>query len=628
MNWLQFQAWQYSWLFLLLIPLILFYFLKLKRPQQRVASLVLWQQVLDDQRVNSPFQRFKRNILLLLQLLLLMLLILAALQPFITGSADQARYIPVVIDTSASMSATDKENGQSRLDIAKERVEELINSLTSGQRMAIVSIDATARRLTDFTDDKRMLRNALANLETVDMPSQLEDGLRMVQAMSRTVPVEEVILYSDGNFPEQINFELPFSINYQQLPRVTSNLGITSFNAQRTDENAWDIFGVVEAADATIGADLRLLRNGEVIESSSIVVGKETPHRFGVTVSVSDETNFELQLVPKQHDALAADNQAFLTIPRTRALRIFVDPEMVAYRHVLSSLERNEIYPAPGTDPSTAAGDFDLILSRKPPNSLRSAPLEFYENQIPEDAKPLITMNEDQARVIDWFRTSPLLEHVMLQNLIINQEPAYTEGADQKALQDLEYEILVHGQKGPLLLQKKSIERTRYYLLFDTGQSTLPFRIGFPIMVTNLTQEAMTVAGLATAAAAKTGVLPEQLVQRNTDYHVDGPHGLDRTITSDDNGLLAGIPAPYVGEYDIHEGGDLLTRRGASLLDPHESSLFANEKIQFDELPVSAAVGQVDTDKPLWRYLAIAAFAFLAVEWWFFQRRPTGANTK
>src|SRR5690606_29958764 len=131
----------------------------------------------------------------------------------------------------------------------------------------------------------------------------------------------------------------PFSINYQQLPRVTSNLGITSFNAQRTDENAWDIFGVVEAADATIGADLKLLRNGEEVESSPIVVGEETPHRFGVTVSVSEETNFELQLVPRQHDALAADNRAYLTIPRTRALRIFVDPEMIAYRHVLSSLE-------------------------------------------------------------------------------------------------------------------------------------------------------------------------------------------------------------------------------------------------------------------------------------------------
>ncbi|MCA9039116.1 MAG: VWA domain-containing protein [Planctomycetaceae bacterium] len=627
MSWLGFQALQYSWLFLLLIPLILFYFLKLKRPQQRIASLVLWQQVLDDQRVNSPFQRFKRNILLLLQLLLLTLLILAALQPFFTGGAERARYIPIVIDTSASMGAIDAETGESRLDVARKRIIEMIDSLTIDQQMSLVAVDSSARRLTDFTNDKRMLRNAINDLEVVDLPGKLEDGLRMVQAMSRTVPVEEVILFSDGNFPEQINFELPYSVNYQQLPQITTNLGITSFNAQRVDDDSWDLFAVIEASRETIGADLKLLENGKEIDSSPILVGEETPHRFGVRVNVSNETQFELQLVPKQHDCLAADNRAFLMIPRTRALRIFVDPEMVAYRHVLSSLERIEVYPTPGTNPETAAGDFDLIISREPPTTLRSAPLEFYENQIPSDLETLVTVQEDQAMVIDWFRTSPLLEHVLLQNLLINQEPAYAEDVGEKELRDLGYEILVHGQKGPLMLQQKSIERNRYFMLFDSGQSTFPFRIGFPIMVTNVVQEAMEVAGLSQASAVKTGVLPEQLVSRETEYGIEGPRGLNRTLSSDSHGLLAGIPAPYVGEYEIRDGSDVIARRGASLIDPRESSLAANDKIQFDELPVSAASAQVDTDRPLWRYLVFGAFGFLMLEWWFFQRRPTGLRS-
>ena len=63
-----------AWLFALLVPLIVFYFLKLKRPRVEIPSLVLWRQVLSDQRVNSPFQKFKRNLLLLLQILILALL--------------------------------------------------------------------------------------------------------------------------------------------------------------------------------------------------------------------------------------------------------------------------------------------------------------------------------------------------------------------------------------------------------------------------------------------------------------------------------------------------------------------------------------------------------------------------
>src|ERR1041384_3249060 len=89
-------------LFALLIPLIVFYFLKLKRPRLELPSLALWRQVISDQRVNSPFQKFRRNLLLLLQILLLSLLVLAAMQPYWRGDLADAKYLPILIDTSAS----------------------------------------------------------------------------------------------------------------------------------------------------------------------------------------------------------------------------------------------------------------------------------------------------------------------------------------------------------------------------------------------------------------------------------------------------------------------------------------------------------------------------------------------
>src|SRR5436190_4711170 len=108
---MSFTALHSAWLFALLAPLIIFYFLKLKRPRQTIPSLVLWRQVLSDQRVNSPFQRFKRNILLLLQILLLVLLILAAMQPLLRREARTAARLPVLVDVSASMGALDKDGG-------------------------------------------------------------------------------------------------------------------------------------------------------------------------------------------------------------------------------------------------------------------------------------------------------------------------------------------------------------------------------------------------------------------------------------------------------------------------------------------------------------------------------------
>ena len=94
-----------AWFLLALIPLIILYFLKLRRPKMEVPSLALWQSVVNDQRVNSPFQKFRRNLLLLLQLLLLGLLVLALMQPFLPAKAATAEYLPILIDCSASMSA-------------------------------------------------------------------------------------------------------------------------------------------------------------------------------------------------------------------------------------------------------------------------------------------------------------------------------------------------------------------------------------------------------------------------------------------------------------------------------------------------------------------------------------------
>src|SRR5882757_4116779 len=113
-----FTALSSAWLFLLTIPLVVFYFLKLRRPRQVIPSLVLWRQVMADQRVNAPFQQFKRNLLLLLQILLLSLLLLAAMQAFLRREASRAQRLPVLIDVSASMAALDVPGGVSRLDAA------------------------------------------------------------------------------------------------------------------------------------------------------------------------------------------------------------------------------------------------------------------------------------------------------------------------------------------------------------------------------------------------------------------------------------------------------------------------------------------------------------------------------
>ena len=91
----------------LAVPLLLLYFLKVRRRPQRVSSLLLWDSALRDREASAFFQRLQRDPLMLLQILALIALTLALARPAVTVMGYGAKRIVVVLDSSASMKATD-----------------------------------------------------------------------------------------------------------------------------------------------------------------------------------------------------------------------------------------------------------------------------------------------------------------------------------------------------------------------------------------------------------------------------------------------------------------------------------------------------------------------------------------
>src|ERR1051325_4093844 len=91
------------------IPVVmLFYLLKRKRVVKLVSSTVLWQKFLSETQASAPFQKLKKNWLLILQIILLLLAVLALSRPFFATKTKPAELRVVILDTSASMQATDE----------------------------------------------------------------------------------------------------------------------------------------------------------------------------------------------------------------------------------------------------------------------------------------------------------------------------------------------------------------------------------------------------------------------------------------------------------------------------------------------------------------------------------------
>ena len=91
------------------IPVVIvFYLLKRKRVVKLVSSTLLWQKFLAETQASAPFQKLRKNWLLILQIILLTLAVLALSRPYFSTKAKPAQRRVVILDASASMQATDE----------------------------------------------------------------------------------------------------------------------------------------------------------------------------------------------------------------------------------------------------------------------------------------------------------------------------------------------------------------------------------------------------------------------------------------------------------------------------------------------------------------------------------------
>lgn len=620
MNWVSFYSLPAAIFFLLLIPLILFYFLKLRRPQVRISSLVLWQQVLNDQRVNSPFQRFKRNLLLLLQILMLVSLVLALMQPFVPSGASRMRYLPILIDTSASMGSLDNAGGTTRLEEAKHRIRRIIDNLLPDQRVSLIAMSSTAKTLVEFTDNRKQLHTVLNRVEVEAKGSRPIDALRMAQALGRTYPISNVVMFSDGNIPERIDLELPFNVDYQKLPEGGNNLGIAGINARRK-QKGWEVFVRVESGKgSTSSGVVELLVNEVKIGEEKVSLDPSEGQRLEFLIETTEACSVECRLRPDGFDSLEADNAGYLELPVQRPLVVSCTEELTTFRRALKTFSQLEI--AGQVEAGGEARRVDCLISDVPQVRGIEAAVNLYMGFVPGELSGLLTIDAKPAEVVDWQRNSALLMHVDLNEVQMTDEPTSAPGVTEKDFEKLGYEILAHGKSGPLILVHDREGILDYYVLFHPERSTLPYRVGFPVLVSNLIEESLERAGLSEIRGSTTGTLPLRQVEANKRYEIIGPDGSRQAAQSGGDGLLSGISAERVGRYRIEERGVAVGSVGISLIQPLETSMKTVEELQFPEVTVGSSGDLLKNDTPLWHWLVLFGFAMFMVEWWYFHRRP------
>ena len=164
------------WLLSAIPAVLLFHFYRVQRRAVRVTTLRFWEPVARDQgATRAAWRRFKPNWLLLFQLLAVLALVLALARPTLTLDVVGWPRLVLIIDTSASMKATDVPGG--RFTAAREQAQAVLAALQPGQQVMLMS--SRPEVLVPFGENAQPLREQLEALRPGDSEGKLEEAIQI-----------------------------------------------------------------------------------------------------------------------------------------------------------------------------------------------------------------------------------------------------------------------------------------------------------------------------------------------------------------------------------------------------------------------------------------------------------------
>ncbi|MES1208953.1 MAG: VWA domain-containing protein, partial [Pseudomonadota bacterium] len=223
--------------------IVALHFVRLRRREVAVPFAALWLGLTGTGSALRRARRLRHWLALALALAIAAALLVAAVDPRPAGVDRQGRSWVVLIDRSASMSATDEPG--TRLEAARARARQLIAGLAPADRALVASFAGETTAESGFEADPAALDRAVAAVAPGDDPGDLPRALSFAAAVLRGRPRPTVALISDGGFPDDALRNAPpgLELRYAPIGRRRENVGILALGARRLPADP----GAVEA---------------------------------------------------------------------------------------------------------------------------------------------------------------------------------------------------------------------------------------------------------------------------------------------------------------------------------------------------------------------------------------------
>jgi hypothetical protein len=650
-------------------PLIALYFLKLKRTVKVVPSTLLWRRAVEDLHVNSPFQRLRASILLLLQLLILLLAALALGKPFWERAARAEKTVLILIDQSASMSVVEPD-GRTRLDVAKEEAKRCIDNMDEDSRAMVITLCDRATVISSFDNDKRALKRKIDEIEQTQSTTSLVEAASLAEAHAQQVVIADtepskmkpspatVYLFTDGRFNDADKVALKkFKAEELIITRIgerDDNVGILSVDARRSYDRPELVS--VSATIRNFGStaqnfDAVLYLDGNVLDVQAVQLapGRSVNDKTGaplgelpagsVGVCAFDEIEFGghgvLEVALRIDDALKADNRGWTVIEAPHHINLLlVTPgnPFLAKVLTLDALPLKTTTMSPyeyeeASDEELLDGErskYDVVIFDGHSTDRLPQGNYFFWGAVPKIQGVAAGEVIDDEVIFNWDDTHPILRYVAAENISVYEWLRLQVPSDAISIID--------GQTSPVLTYftreasqflicafRLVIEDQDGMLLRNTWWFT---SVDFVVFMQNATQflaSNVATTGRKSLSPGEPATLP--IPDDVEEVKVHRPDNrTDRVPSAGYQNIHYGATR-VVGPYRVDPGVTGQDVFAVNLFDVVESNVLPAEKLEIGAESVEAHSGEVRVNRPGWGYLLMAMLVVLLAEWVVYNMR-------
>ena len=653
------------------------YIIKMRRRRFEVPFSRLWKRVLEQKDANALWKQLKRLISLLFILLILGILMFAALDPTLGAVSRDARSVVVLIDASASMTAKDGDEAgkKTRLEAAKEKTKQLIDSMGGGDLALIMKVDGQATPMSRFSNDAPMLNKIVDGIQASDTPADLTRALGAAADALRDRPNPLIVLISDGAFPEQQLGLVTWTkaaqaattpdkqksaagwnsknlaavdlsnidVRYLPVGKRSDNVGIIAFNVRRYIANkaAYEVYVEIQNFGTEPARRKLKISNGSNPVDTQILelAPGQRIHKIYAKLPASDDNKLRALLQPVEgangSDAFPLDDEAYALLPARKKQKVLMVTEDNLFLEgallVYDNVDPMKVTPTEYEQKPSIADDMDVVVfDDYTPIQLPPPPASLLFFHPSGDTSPFkVTGEVTQPRFTEVDEGHPVMRYVTMSD--VNMDKSKTFAVDPKKGES----TLGYYVRDSLIVAKRDGKRKMVAFGFslggkaENGVTDLPMRVAFPMLLVNTLDwfAGDTTDLLTTYATGERQRVPLDGVVGASEAEVKGPDGnLTKTPVIDG---LATFYANKVGYYDLTakttEGKALAQiELAANLASTTESDIAPSAELSLGgkklEPPEKFAISH---SRKIWIYLLFLAMALIVMEWVTYHRRIT-----